>query len=188
MKHCTIIFYWESIVSVISSNNLLIQTPVISKPGHLSCISCIWNTKSEIKELKNSRAITKLGKGKVCLIFAHKINGERNEKWQWGEAMEEHQESLLGTSLVVQWLWICLPVQGTWVWSMVEELRSHMPQDNSAIHHHPWAHTSWSLCATTTELTQLDEEPTWVIRVDSMSLFPSSELPSWRRIILPLWI
>ena len=26
----------------------------------------------------------------------------------------------LGTSLVVQWLRICLPVQGTWVWSLVQ--------------------------------------------------------------------
>ena len=33
----------------------------------------------------------------------------------------------LGTSLVVQWLRICLPKQGTWVQSLVRELRSHMP-------------------------------------------------------------
>ena len=26
-----------------------------------------------------------------------------------------------GTSLVVQWIRICLPVQGTWVWSLVQE-------------------------------------------------------------------
>ena len=32
------------------------------------------------------------------------------------------------TSSVAQWLRICLPVQGTWVWSLVRELRSHMPQ------------------------------------------------------------
>ena len=31
-----------------------------------------------------------------------------------------------GTSLVVQWLRICLPVQGTWVPSLFGELRSHM--------------------------------------------------------------
>ena len=34
------------------------------------------------------------------------------------------------TSLVVQWLRICLPVQGTWVQSLVRELRSHMPRGN----------------------------------------------------------
>ena len=33
-----------------------------------------------------------------------------------------------GTSLVVQWLRIHLPMQGTQVWSLVWELRSHMPQ------------------------------------------------------------
>ena len=33
-----------------------------------------------------------------------------------------------GTSLVVQWLGICLPMQGTWVRSLVKELRPHMPQ------------------------------------------------------------
>ena len=34
----------------------------------------------------------------------------------------------LETSLVVQWLRICLPVQGMWVQSLVGELRSHMPR------------------------------------------------------------
>ena len=34
---------------------------------------------------------------------------------------------VLGTSLVVQWLTVHLLVQGTWVPSLVRELRSHMP-------------------------------------------------------------
>ena len=34
----------------------------------------------------------------------------------------------LGVSLMVQWLRICLAIQGTWVRSLVRELRSHMPQ------------------------------------------------------------
>ena len=33
-----------------------------------------------------------------------------------------------GTSLAVQWLRIHLPMQGTWVRSLVGELRSHMLQ------------------------------------------------------------
>ena len=33
----------------------------------------------------------------------------------------------IGASLVVQWLRIHLPMQGTWVPSLVRELRSHMP-------------------------------------------------------------
>ena len=37
-----------------------------------------------------------------------------------------------GTSLMVQWLRICLAMQRTWVQSLVGELRSHMPQSNSA--------------------------------------------------------
>ena len=35
-----------------------------------------------------------------------------------------------GTSVVFQWLRIRLPMQGTWVQSLVRELRSHMPQGN----------------------------------------------------------
>ena len=35
-----------------------------------------------------------------------------------------------GLSLVVQWLRICLPMQGARVWSLVGELRSHKPQGN----------------------------------------------------------
>ena len=31
-----------------------------------------------------------------------------------------------GTFLVVQWLRLCLPMQGTWVESLVQELRYHM--------------------------------------------------------------
>ena len=32
-----------------------------------------------------------------------------------------------GTSLVVQWLKLCLPKQSAWVPSLIGELRSHMP-------------------------------------------------------------
>ena len=37
-----------------------------------------------------------------------------------------------GTSLVVQWLRIHLPMQGTWILPLVRELRSHMPSGNQA--------------------------------------------------------
>ena len=36
-------------------------------------------------------------------------------------------EERWGTSLVIQWLRICLEMQGTQIWSLVRELRSHMP-------------------------------------------------------------
>ena len=37
-----------------------------------------------------------------------------------------------GTSLVVQWLRACLPMQGSCICSLVRELRYHMPQGNYA--------------------------------------------------------
>ena len=40
---------------------------------------------------------------------------------------------LVGISLVVQWLRICLAMQGTWVWSLVGELKSQVPA-----HHNYW--------------------------------------------------
>ena len=44
-------------------------------------------------------------------------------------------KTCLGISLVVQWLRICLPKQGTWVWSLVRELRSHKPQPEKPAGH-----------------------------------------------------
>ena len=41
-----------------------------------------------------------------------------------------HFKKFVGTSLVVQWLRILLPMQGMQVQSLVGELRSHMPQGN----------------------------------------------------------
>ena len=40
------------------------------------------------------------------------------------------QNDIRGTSLVVQWLRICLAMQGTQVWSLVGELRSHRLRSN----------------------------------------------------------
>ena len=58
---------------------------------------------------------------------------------------------VLGTSLVEQYLKICLPMQGTWIQSLVEELRSHMllgywahalQLENPACHNEEPAHRS----------------------------------------------
>ena len=49
--------------------------------------------------------------------------------------------SILGTSLVVQWLRICLAMQRMRVWSLVGELRPHMPQ------FHPCAATTEPACS-----------------------------------------
>ena len=58
-----------------------------------------------------------------------------------------------GTSLVVQWLRIHLPIQGTRVRSLVQELRSHMPQCN-------WAPESQLLNPAHLELVLLNCTPT----------------------------
>ena len=49
---------------------------------------------------------------------------------QIGEGRRELRISGFGTSLVVQWLEICLEMQRTWVQSLVRELRPHMPLSN----------------------------------------------------------
>ena len=37
------------------------------------------------------------------------------------------QNKTLGTSLVIQWVWLHLPVRGVQVWSLIGEPRSHLP-------------------------------------------------------------
>ena len=51
-----------------------------------------------------------------------------------------------GTSLVVLWLRACLLTQAAWIWSLIQELRFHMP----------WA--SWT-CAPQLESTQNSTQP-----------------------------
>ena len=48
-----------------------------------------------------------------------------SEVWSLKESVK--RQSHVGTSLVVQWLKLCLPMQGVRVGSLVEELGSHMP-------------------------------------------------------------
>ena len=36
------------------------------------------------------------------------------------------KKSILGTSLVVRWLKLCLPMQGVWIWYVIRGLRFHM--------------------------------------------------------------
>ena len=44
-------------------------------------------------------------------------------------------KSEVGTSLVVQWLKICLAMQKTQVRSLIRELRSRMPRSSEPEHH-----------------------------------------------------
>ena len=41
--------------------------------------------------------------------------------------------SAFGTSLVVRWFRVPLSIQGTWVWSLVWELSSHMPRETQPV-------------------------------------------------------
>ena len=43
-------------------------------------------------------------------------------------------KAFLGNSLSVQWLRFHLPMQGVWVWSLVRELRLHMPPGQKTKH------------------------------------------------------
>ena len=47
--------------------------------------------------------------------------------WAWKGRYISIDKEEEDTSLVVQWLKLCLPVQRAWFWSLVRELRSHMP-------------------------------------------------------------
>ena len=60
-----------------------------------------------------SKSRTKLISPTQTYLFSN--NGKWLLKW-------------FGASLVVHWLGLHLPMQGVWVWSLVEELRSHTPQ------------------------------------------------------------
>ena len=67
----------------------------------------------------DTRCFTCISKSRTKLIspiqtYLFSSNGKWLLKW-------------FGTSLVAQWLGLHLPMQGVWVWSLVEELRSHMP-------------------------------------------------------------
>ena len=56
-----------------------------------------------------------------------------------------------GTSLVVQWLRIHLPMHGTWVQSLVRKLRSHTSGATKVGCCNYRAHMLWSPCSTATE-------------------------------------
>ena len=53
---------------------------------------------------------------------------ERGAQCGWGQGPVYHHQavSYTGTSLMVQWLRLCFPMQGAQVQSLVRELRSHM--------------------------------------------------------------
>ena len=69
--------------------------------------------------------------GPVNLTDNRQINNNFSKTLSNHMHMRAHKRnSSLGTSLVVQWWRIRLPMQGTPVQSLVRELRSHMPWGN----------------------------------------------------------
>ena len=58
--------------------------------------------------------------------------GGRHVRCKEARSLHCTQKRYCGGSLVVQWLGICRPTQGTQVRSLVWELKSPMPQSNSA--------------------------------------------------------
>ena len=60
---------------------------------------------------------------KACVCYKHTAFVIKTE------LLSLEQNSQFRTSLVVQWLRVCtLPIQEAWVWFLVKEPRSHMPQ------------------------------------------------------------
>ena len=56
--------------------------------------------------------------------------GSSQGGWADDRRLGSSKANKIRTSLVVQWLRICLPMQGMWVQALVGELRSHMPRGN----------------------------------------------------------
>ena len=76
-------------------------------------VRCRWERKMEQLLGKTVRRLRKKLKKRIAI-----------------RSSNPQKRSELGSSLAVQWLRICLPMQATRVRSLVRELRSHAPQGN----------------------------------------------------------
>ena len=72
----------------------------------------------------------------------------------FAELRFHHYKADYRTSLVVQWVRICLPTQGTWVQSLVQKHPTCHRATKPVCHNYrsPWA---WSLCSRTGEATAM---------------------------------
>ena len=70
------------------------------------------------------------------------------------------------TSLVAQWIWVCLPTQGTWVQSLVEEDSTYCGETKPMCHNYqahalePASHNCWAHVPRTCALQQ-EKPPQW---------------------------
>ena len=94
-------------------------------------------------------------------------------------------------SLVVQWIRICLPMQGTWVWSLVQEDPSCRGATKPVRHnywacalepasHNCWSPCAWSPCSTTREATAM-RSPRTATKSSPRSLqLEKAHMQQWR--------
>ena len=101
-------------------------------------------------------------------IFQSLLRKARNSHLEWrsGDPSGGIRKRWLWTSLVAQWIRICLPVQGTQVWFLVQKI------PRAADHPSPWVttieHVLWSLWAAPADAQassghtpQLEKPPQW---------------------------
>ena len=75
---------------------------------------------------------------RITVLVWRSDNWSVREGMKWQDAQNSQRTIIpefrmkVPTSLVVQWLRICLAMQGSWVRSLVRELRTHMLWDNQA--------------------------------------------------------
>ena len=77
---------------------------------------------------KGQSGIIVFGTQELLTKYSNFSNFSYNLFWPVGDS--QWRVASRDTSLVVQWLRICLAMLGTWVRSLVGELRSHMPWGN----------------------------------------------------------
>ena len=131
------------------------------------CTECFWNSSFWVSLgasgmfFCTTSVITNVGPLNMYLSLEIAKCGEWSRRSCWSHKFLFSNLVLRkikqGTSLVTQWLRICLPMQGTRVRALVRE----DPTCRGAtkpVHHNYWActleptcHNYWSLCATTTE-------------------------------------
>ena len=99
----------------------LVLSPHAAEKKCIKAREAIWCDKTNPTELYSP--------GLKCLVILDPQSRSEIQK-----TASADQKPLTGTSPVAQWLRICLPMQGTWVWSLVREdptcwgATKHMPQ------------------------------------------------------------